>query len=140
MELHSYLTQPELVQFCRERDIVVTAYSPLGSPGRPWAKSGDPDLLAEQKVKEIADKHGKTPAHILIRFHIEKKCVVIPKSSNKERIVSNFDVFSFQLSPEDMHTLEGLNRNFRACIPCMLIDGKPVHLNLNHPYYPFVSY
>ena len=131
VELHPYLTQPELVQFCRERNIVVTAYSPLGSPGSPSALPTNPNLLSDQKVKYIAEKHGKTPAQVLIRFHIENMCSVIPKSSNKERLVSNFDVFNFQLSPEEMQTLHGLNRNFRYCV------GKAMHLTIQHPYYPF---
>ena len=140
MVLHPYLTQPELVQFCRDIDVVVTAYSPLGSPERTWAKPGDPDLLAKQKVKDIAEKHGKTPAHVLIRFCIEKKCVVIPKSVTKERIMSNFDVFDFQLSPEEIHTLDGLDRKRRVCLSTVVVDGKEVLQDLKHPFYPFVAY
>ncbi|KAI6646122.1 alcohol dehydrogenase [Oopsacas minuta] len=140
IELHPYLTQPELIKFCQERDIIVTAYSPLGSPDRPWAKTGDPSLLEEPKVKEIAEKLGKTPAQVLIRFHIEKKCVVLPKSVTKERIISNFDVFSFQLSPDQMQVLEGLNRKWRACLPTVVVDGKEVPRDREHPFYPFVPY
>ena len=140
IELHPYLTQHELVKLCKEKDIVVTAYSPLGSPDRPWAKDGDPSLLDEVKVKEIAEKHGRTPAQVLIRFHMEKTCIVIPKSVTKERIISNFDVFNFQLTPDEMQVLEGLNRNWRACLPTVVIDGKEVPRDRDHLFYPFVPY
>ena len=140
VELHPYLTHPELIQFCREIDFVVTTYSPLGSPDRPWANPGDPDLLVEQKVKEIDEKHGKTPAHVLIRFHIEKNCVVIPNNVNKERIMSNFDLFDFQLSPVEMHTLDGLDRKWRTCLPTVGSGGKEVPRYSKHPFYPLVPY
>ena len=140
VELHPYLTQPELVKWCQEKGVQVTAYSPLGSPDRPWAKAGDPSLLDDEKVKEIAAKHGKSAAQVLIRFHMEKKCVVIPKSVTKERIIENFDVFNFQLSSEEMAALEGLDRKWRACFPVLEIGGKDVNFLETHPHYPFIPY
>ena len=53
-------------------------------------------------MKEIAGKHGRTPAQVLIRYHLEKKCAVIPKSVTEERIIENFDVFNFPFSPDEM--------------------------------------
>ena len=140
VELHPYLTQPELVKWCQEKGVQMTAYSPLGSPDRPWAKAGDPSLLDDEKVKEIAAKHGKSAAQVLIRFHMERKCAVIPKSVTKERIIENFDVFNFQLSSEEMAALDGLDRKWRACLPCVVVDGKDVPRDRNHPFYPFVPY
>jgi alcohol dehydrogenase (NADP+) len=137
VECHAYLTQKPLIQHCKDRNIVFTAYSPLGSPDRPWAKPGEPSLLEDPKIVEIGRKYNKSPAQVLIRFQVDLGNTVIPMSVKPEEIRENIDVFDFELSKDDIATLESFNCNWRACIPRNVVNGKEVYRDKGHPNYPF---
>ncbi|GBP63673.1 Alcohol dehydrogenase A [Eumeta japonica] len=128
VECHPYLNQRRLFAHCKARDIALTAYSPLGSPDRPWAKPGDPQLLEDARLKEIAGKYGKTTAQVLIRYQIERGVIVIPKSVNRDRLQQNFDVFDFALTSDDVSYIDTLDVNGRLI---------PMTAALGHKYHPF---
>lgn len=105
VELHIFLQQPELVDYCRQNGIVVEAYSPLAHGKR----------MDDAEVQAIADRHGKTYAQIMLRWCVENGLVVLPKSVTPERIRENMDVYSFELYLDDLQTLTALDRDLRTC-------------------------
>lgn len=115
VELHPYLQQRELVEFCRARDVHVTAYSPLGSMDRPEQLKGDdePILLEDPVVGDIADRHDATPAQVLIAWSLHRGTAVIPKSVNPGRIRENFEAAELELTDDDMAEIAALDRDAR---------------------------
>lgn len=105
IELHPYLQQHELRDYCQEHDIKIESWSPIGGHRG--------NVLEDPVVVEIAQKHGKSPAQIIISWHLQNGLVVIPKSVHKERIEENFDVFDFELDEQDMAALGALDRGTR---------------------------
>lgn len=103
IELHPLFNQADFRKLHAERGIVTMAYSPLGV-GR---LADHPTLLS------IAEKHGKSPAQVAIRWSIQLGNVVIPRSANPEHIAANIDVFDFELSDEDIAAIDGLHDGTR---------------------------
>ncbi len=112
-ESHPYLSQTDLTGFCRERGVLATAYRPIGK-ARIF---DDPDIRA------IAETHNKTPAQVILRWHMQREGVLaIPRSSSETHIRENFDIFDFTLRDEDMDRMYGLNRNKRQVDPSFAPD------------------
>ena len=120
IELHPYLQQQELLNYCSQNDIFVTAYSPLGSTDRPkQMKKDDEPLLHENKtVKSIAEKHGVTPYLILIAWALNRGTAVIPKSTNPDHIKSNLKALDIKFDRDDLAELSQLDRGYR------FVDGS----------------
>jgi alcohol dehydrogenase (NADP+) len=115
VELHPYLHQEELLDFCKNNNIALTAYSPLGSSDRtPQMKAeNEPSLLDNDVVKQIADKHKVSVAQVLIKWSVDRGTAVIPKSTNEGRIKENLASENVALTQEDMDALKSLDKHFR---------------------------
>ncbi|XP_015978362.2 aldo-keto reductase family 1 member D1 isoform X2 [Rousettus aegyptiacus] len=129
VECHPYFTQEKLLKFCRQHDIVLVAYSPLGTSRNPfWVNVSSPPLLKDALLNSVGKKYNKTAAQVVLRFNIQRGVVVIPKSFNSARIKENFQIFDFSLTEEEMKDIEALNKNVRFVELLMWCD---------HPEYPF---
>ncbi|MCS4432799.1 aldo/keto reductase [Aquiflexum gelatinilyticum] len=120
VEMHPFLPQDKLVNFCRSKNILMTAYSPLGSGDRATAnkKANEPSLLENEVVKEIASKHRVSSAQILISYSVHRNIAVIPKSVNQDRIVQNLASIEVNLDEIDMQKLANIGTAYR------FIDGS----------------
>jgi len=115
IELHPYLQQNEMLAFCREHNIQLTAYSPLGSGDRPKAlkKKDEPTLLDNPVIGKVAARRGITPAQVLLAWGLTRGTVVIPKSTNPERIRQNLAAADLRLDEQDMADMAALDLGFR---------------------------
>ncbi|USK40040.1 aldo/keto reductase [Cytobacillus firmus] len=103
VELHPLLSQKELRGFCSEYNIKVQAWSPIAR-GR---------VLEDSDIKEIAERHNKSAAQIILRWHLQNGIMVIPKSVKKDRLRENADIFDFELTEDEMRQMNALNNNHR---------------------------
>lgn len=104
VESHPYLCNTTVLDYCKKRGIVAEAWSPLAR-GK---------ITNETKLADLASKYVKTVAQIVIRWHLQRGIVVIPKSVKRNRIIENSKVFDFALTDEDMALISSLDRNFRT--------------------------
>jgi len=105
VEFNPFLNQKELKNLCESKGITIEAYSPLTHANK----------LNDEKLKIIAAKYDKSPAQVLLRWAVQQNIVVIPKSSNEGRIAENFAIFDFELSDEDLQTMNDWNEDARFC-------------------------
>ncbi|MDF7670100.1 aldo/keto reductase [Orbaceae bacterium ESL0721] len=104
IELHPYLTQKELVNYLRDNDIAVEAWSPIAR-----------NMIKDEAIFiELGKKYGKSAAQLALRWHLQHGHIAIPKSSHPERIAANADIYDFALTDSEMQQIDGLNKNFRV--------------------------
>ncbi|KAJ7103373.1 NADP-dependent oxidoreductase domain-containing protein [Mycena belliarum] len=119
IELHPYLTQEALVELAKTLGIAITAYSSFGPQSyiELDMDRAAPSLLTHDAVASVASKYNKTPAQVLLRWATQREIAVVPKSNNEQRLIQNLDSQSFDLSPEEMKAISGLNCNLRLNDP-----------------------
>lgn len=118
VELHPFLQQNSMLEFCQKEKIVLTAYSPLGSSDRPavFKAQDEPSLLENETIMEIAAANNCSAAQVLISWAIQRGTSVIPKSVNPNRIEQNFQATSITLNDADMQIIAGLDRHSRYVV------------------------
>lgn len=124
VESHPLLPQNKILNTCRKHKIVMTAFMPFGGSPKPIAGPNGTQLVERDVrkalfnspvIKSIADKHKKSVAQVLLKFHVQRGVAVIPKSVSKHRIVENMQIFDFELTPDDMKQLASLETGERVC-------------------------
>lgn len=105
VEVHPLFTQKDLIDYCHERKIHVEAYTPIAR--------NDDRLICRPLLKSIAAKYNKTPVQIVLRWHIQTGTIPIVRSWNRDRLLEDISVFDFELTPEELLSIDGLNINSR---------------------------
>ncbi|MEQ8956268.1 MAG: aldo/keto reductase, partial [Gammaproteobacteria bacterium] len=134
IESHPHLTQEPLIRLAHSYDMAVTAFSPLGSlsyVSLGMADEGD-SLLAAAPVQAAAQRSGRSPAQVLLRWGTQRGTAIIPKTSNPDRLRENLALFDFSLSGEEMDAITALNRNRRYNDPGVFCEAA---FNTFYPIY-----
>ena len=107
IESNPYFQNQELIDYCKERGIQVEVWSPLGG-------SGTDSIRNDETIKAIGAKYGKSASQVIIRWHMQRGTIVLPKSTHEQWIKENIDVFDFELDEEDLAAIKGLERGTRV--------------------------
>ena len=130
IEHHPYLTQANLVNLAQSQRIAVTAYSSFGPQSfreLDIQRAKDTPLLFEHEVvKKVAERHGKSPAQVLLRWSTQRNVAVIPKSNNRDRLAQNLDVTEWDLSEGEVEELSGLDKGLRFNDPLLYGFHQPI--------------
>ena len=115
VESHPYLVQSKLLRYCQQEQIAFTAFSPLGAGSYVPLNmaSQSQSVLNDPQVRAIAQRHGKTPAQVVLRWGVQRGTSVIPKTSRRERLTENLSLFDFVLSDEEMGQVSSFDRHLR---------------------------
>ncbi|KAK8808506.1 hypothetical protein WA158_008407 [Blastocystis sp. Blastoise] len=124
VELHIQLQQWKLIDYCKQHNIIVTAYFPLGNPGMQATSACGIVPLKNPFIIEIAGKYHKTPAQILLRWAVQRGTIVIPKTVHKERLIENMNIFDFTLTEEEMNAIKGIDEGKRSSTLLFLLPNN----------------
>jgi diketogulonate reductase-like aldo/keto reductase len=113
VEVHPYFTQPEVQKANTKHGVLTQAWSPMGGI-TSYRGDSSRSTFNDPVIGQIAQAHGKTPAQVMLRWHLQEGRSAIPKSVNPERIAANFDVFDFELSAEQLAAIDGLDTGVRG--------------------------
>jgi D-xylose reductase len=115
VELHPQLTQEKLLRYCRQEEITVTAFSPLGAESYFSIGKAEPEesVLKQPIILEIANRHQKTPAQIVLRWGVQRGTTIVPKTSQAERLTENISIFDFALTDDELQSISALNQHRR---------------------------
>jgi len=134
IESHPYLTQEPLLRLCQMHNITVTAFSPLGALSylELDMAGSDESVLENANVLTAAQRTGKTPAQVVLRWGIQRGTAIIPKTSKRQRMLENADIFDFELTVDEMNAISALNQNRRFNDPGVFCEAA---FNRFHPIY-----
>ena len=134
VESHPYLTQEKLLRLASMYGLPMTAFSPLGASSYKELDMAteEENVLNSSVVTGIAEKHGKSPAQVVLRWGVQRGTAVIPKTSRVERLAENIDVFDFALSDDEMAAIAGMNQNRRFNDPGVFTEAA---FNRFHPIF-----
>jgi alcohol dehydrogenase (NADP+) len=131
IELHPYLQQPQMLDFCEKQGVFLTGYAPLGSSDRPdrLKIDNEPILLEDPKIAQIAERHQATPAQVVLSWALHRGTAVIPKSVRPERLNENLTASEISLTEEEILEIASLNRDRRYITGTFwAVEGGPYTL------------
>jgi diketogulonate reductase-like aldo/keto reductase len=131
IELHPNFQQPDVEGLHRKLGIVTQAWSPIGGVYGWAGENGAVPPLRNNTILAIAKAHGKTPAQVILRWHLQEGRSVIPKSVKPERIAENFDVFDFDLTGEDMQAIATLDTGQRGAVDPDTVTPEVIDLTID---------
>jgi len=112
VELHPYFTEPDVQRANAKHGVLTQAWSPMG--GITSYRGGGRSTFDDPVIAQIAVEHARSPAQVMLRWHLQEGRSAIPKSVNPERIAANFDVFDFELTAGQIAAIDGLNTGVRG--------------------------
>lgn len=115
LEMHPFLQQQKMWDFCQSKGIDLTGYSPLGSADRPAIRiiEGEPKLFTNQTIQELAKSKGISAAQLMLAWAVNRGTSVIPKSVNPQRLKENLTAADIELGPQEMEAMQGVNLDYR---------------------------